>query len=221
MKIAALLPMRHYSERIKGKNYRPFVGLPLYHHIMMSLVKCPLINEIIIDTDSPIIVDDAKTNFPAIRIIKRPEHLLDGNISMNTILLHDISQVEADWYIQTHSTNPMLKADTITNAITALLNALPNYDSLFSVTKVQSRFWTVDNKPLNHDPSILKRTQDLSPIFEENSNIYIFNKEILKARNNRIGFNPLMFEIPRHEAIDIDEELDFLIAESIYEKIYL
>lgn len=216
MKIAALLPMRHNSERIKGKNYRPFAGLPLYHHIMLTLVKCPLINEIVIDTDSPIIQSGAKRHFPNVHIINRPEHLRSGDISMNTILLHDINHVEADWYLQTHCTNPLLKPETITKAINALINGYPKYDSLFSVTKVQSRFWDKDNKPLNHSPSVLIRTQDLPPIFEENSNIFIFNKETLISRNNRIGFRPLMFEVPRHEAIDIDEELDFLVAESIY-----
>lgn len=64
------------------------------------------------------------------------------------------------------------------------------------------------------------RTQDLPPIFEENSNIFIFNKKTLTERNNRIGFNPLMFEIPRLEAVDIDEELDFLVAESLYRHLH-
>jgi CMP-N-acetylneuraminic acid synthetase len=43
--------------------------------------------------------------------------------------------------------------------------------------------------------------------------VYIFTKEILQARKNRIGARPLLFEIPRHEAWDIDEEIDFRIAE--------
>ena len=135
---------------------------------------------------------------------------------MNVVLLHTTSQVAADWYLQTHSTNPLLKAATISRAIRAL-QASPEHDTLFSVTRLQTRLWGAEGKSINHDPDVLMRTQDLPPIFEENSCIYIFKRETLVRRRNRLGEAPLMFEIPREEAIDIDEELDFRIAESILE----
>ncbi len=212
-KIIALVPMRHTSERVPGKNYRPFNGRPLYHYIISTLLECPLISEIMIDTDSPFILDDAAKNFPAVRLIERPEHLRAGEIPMNTILLHDVSRIHADWYLQTHSTNPLLRTETITKAINTFFDKLPEYDSLFSVTRIQTRFWDADTRPINHDPSVLLRTQDLSPVFEENSNMYIFNKDNLESMKNRIGKRPLMFEVDRLEATDIDEELDFLVAE--------
>ncbi len=217
-RIVALVPMRHNSERVPRKNYRPFNGHPLYHYIIRTLLECPLISEIMIDTDSPFILEDAAKNFPAVRLIERPENLRAGDIPMNTVLLHDVTQIEADWYLQTHSTNPLLRTETITAAINTFLSKLPEYDTLFSVTRIQSRFWDKSGKPINHDPNILLRTQDLTPIFEENSNIYIFNRKNLEYRHNRIGKRPLMFEIDRLEALDIDEELDFLIAEFLYQQ---
>ncbi len=63
-KIAALVPMRHDSERVQKKNYRLFNGLPLYHHIINTLLECHLISTIHIDTDSPVIMEDAEKNFP-------------------------------------------------------------------------------------------------------------------------------------------------------------
>lgn len=218
IKIAALIPMRHESERVQGKNYRLFAGRPLYHYIIDTLIKCPLISEIMIDTDSPVIMEDAKANFPSVHLIKRPQHLCAGETPMNEVLLHDVTQVDADWYLQTHSTNPLLRKETITEAINTFMGALPKYDSLFSVTKVQSRFWHKDGKPINHNPEELLRTQDLPPIFEENSNIYIFSRNNLERRHNRIGKSPLLFEIGRLESIDIDEEPDFLIAEMLYKE---
>ncbi|MCZ8058047.1 MAG: acylneuraminate cytidylyltransferase family protein, partial [Microcystis sp. LE19-12.2C] len=65
-------------------------------------------------------------------------------------------------------------------------------------------------------PNILLRTQDLPPVYEENSNLYIFTEKILKERKNRIGYKPLLFEMDRDEAWDIDEEIDFLVAEFLY-----
>lgn len=215
-RLAALVPMRHSSERVPGKNYRMFAGKPLYHRIINTLLACSLVDEIMIDTDSPVIMEDAARNFPTVRVIERPEKIRGGDVPMNAILSFDTTQIKADWYLQTHSTNPLLKAETITRAIELFYNSLPNYDSLFSVTRLQTRFWDKDARPVNHDPNVLLRTQDLAPVFEENSNIYIFNRENLTATGNRIGKKPLMFEMDRLEAVDIDEEADFKIAELLY-----
>jgi CMP-N-acetylneuraminic acid synthetase len=214
--IVALVPMRHYSERVPGKNCRLFAGRPLYHHIVSNLLACPQISGVVIDTDSEIIMDDVAQYFPLVRLIKRPFHLRGGDVAMNEILLHDVSLVDADFYLQTHSTNPLLSSQTISRSIEYFLSHYPTYDSLFSVTRCQTRLWDQLGKPINHDPAILLRTQDLPPIFEENSNIYIFNKKTLEEQRNRLGERPLMFEIDRIEACDIDEELDFKIAEFLY-----
>lgn len=213
MEIAALVPMRHQSERVPGKNYRSIAGKPLYQHILTTLLAVPEITRVVVDTDSPIILDGVRKEFPQVTLLERPEHLCDGNIPMNEILLHDTAQVPADLYLQTHSTNPLLRAETIHRALTALLASYPAYDSLFGVTRLQTRLWDGLTRPVNHNPNILLRTQDLPPIYEENSCIYIFSRAILEARRNRLGERPLMFEIPREEAQDIDEELDFLIAD--------
>lgn len=215
-RIVALVPMRHRSERVPGKNYRPFVGKPLYHYILSSLLACPLIAEVVIDTDSPVIMEDASQHFPQVRLIERPEHLRAGTVPTNNVLLYDVTQVEADYYLQTHSTNPVLRTETIARAIQLFLDNCPMYDSLFSVTRVQTRLWDSLARAINHNPAILLRTQDLPPVYEENSCLYIFTRTTLEARHNRIGERPLMFEIDRMEAWDIDEELDFRIAEFLY-----
>jgi CMP-N-acetylneuraminic acid synthetase len=217
-KIAALVPMRHNSERVPGKNYRDFAGVPLYHRIVESLLSCPLIDVIVIDTDSPVIDEDVARNFPQVKILQRPEHLKAGTIPMNDVLLHDISQVEADYYLQTHSTNPLLLPETIDLAVKQFLANYPLYDSLFAVTRLQTRLWDGLARAVNHNPAILLRTQDLPPIYEENSCLYLFTREILESKHNRIGNRPLMFEIDRLEAVDIDEELDFRMAEFLYQE---
>ncbi len=217
-KVVALVPMRHHSERVPGKNYRPFVEKPLYHYIVSSLFACPLVTAVVIDTDSQTIQEDVKNNFPQVVLLERPEHLRAGTVPMNDVLLNDVVQVEADYYLQTHSTNPLLKAETITKALEEFLNSYPIYDSLFSVTRLQTRLWDSLTRAVNHNPAILLRTQDLPPVYEENSCLYIFTRQILESKHNRIGDRPLMFEIDRLEATDIDEELDFRIAEFLYKE---
>ncbi|MCB0617295.1 MAG: acylneuraminate cytidylyltransferase family protein [Saprospiraceae bacterium] len=215
-KIAAIVPMRHSSERVPGKNYRDFAGKPLYHHVIQSLLACRAITEVVIDTDSPVILEDAAKHFPQVRLLERPEHLRAGEIPMNDVLLHSVRQLSADFFLQTHSTNPLLSADSVQRAVDTFLAQFPIYDSLFTVTRLQTRLWDQLGRAVNHNPNILLRTQDLPPVYEENSCLYIFSRDILEQKHNRIGDRPFLLEIPALEAQDIDVELDFLVAEFLY-----
>jgi len=212
-KIIALVPMRHHSQRVPGKNYRPLSGKPLFFYIINSLLACPEINQVVVDTDSSPVISSLKENFPEVKIIERPEHLRDAQVPMNEILMHDVNQVQADFYLQTHSTNPLLRPKTISRAIQELLTNYPSYDSLFSVTRLQTRLWDQLGRAINHNPEILLQTQDLPPIYEENSCIYIFTRQTLLSRRNRLGKRPMLFEIEAAESWDIDEELDFTITD--------
>ena len=205
--------MRHHSQRVPGKNYRPLAGKPLFQHILETLDAVPEIDAIIVDTDSEPVMDGVRRLFPAVNLISRPGHLRADDVPMNDILLHDTAQVQADFYLQTHSTNPLLKTETISRAIQSFLANLPTYDSLFSVTRLQTRLYWRDGRAINHNPLELIQTQDLPPVYEENSCIYLFTRENLERKKHRIGDKPLMFEIPRLEAIDIDEEADFQLAD--------
>lgn len=218
MKIAALVPMRHHSQRVPGKNYRPLAGKPLYQHILETLTAVPEIESIIVDTDSEPVMDGACRLFPDLKLIQRPERLRADDVPMNDILLYDTAQVQADFYLQTHSTNPLLKVETISRAIQSFFTNLPIYDSLFSVTRLQTRLYFQDGRAINHNPLELLQTQDLPPVYEENSCVYIFTRENLERKKHRIGDKPLMFEIPADEAWDIDEELDFEIADFLMRK---
>jgi len=211
--ISALVPMRHHSQRVPGKNYRPLAGKPLYQHIIATLLAMPEIAEVIVDTDSEPVMDGLRRDFPQVRVLPRPEHLRADAVPMNEILLYDTSQVEADFYLQTHSTNPLLKSATISRAIQTFLADYPAHDSLFSVTRLQTRLWDANGHAINHDPAELIQTQDLPPVYEENSCLYIFSRENLARRRNRLGERPLMFEMDAAEAWDIDEELDFAFTE--------
>ncbi len=213
IKIAALVPMRHHSQRVPGKNFRDLAGKPLFHYVLESLMQCPEIQQIAVDTDSEVIQKDIDKNFPKVMVIDRPENLRADTIPMNAILMYDTSQITADLYLQTHSTNPLLRPATVSRAINEFRKQSPTYDSLFSVTRLQTRLWDQNTLPINHDPDVLLQTQDLPPIYEENSCIYLFTAENLKRRGNRIGESPMMFEIPVEEALDIDEEIDFQIAD--------
>jgi CMP-N-acetylneuraminic acid synthetase len=86
------------------------------------------------------------------------------------------------------------------------------------VTRLQTRLYDRNGSAINHDPSMLIQTQDLPPVYEENSCLYIFTRPNLIRKHHRIGDTPLMFEIDADEAWDIDEELDFEICDFLLKR---
>lgn len=219
MKITALLPMKSHSERVPNKNMRLFAGHPLFHAVAKILQASNMIDCIIVNTDSPGIAQSAIENFPKVVIHDRPKEIQGDYVSMNTIIGHDLLYANGEHFLQTHSTNPLLTRDTIESAITYYFNNLKSHDSLFSVTRLQNRLYWADGCPINHNPKELIRTQDLPPVFEENSNIFLFSRtSFFASGGNRMGTRPLMFEMNKLEAVDIDEEDDFILAETLYIK---
>ena len=215
-KVTALLPMKGHSERVPGKNIRPLHGKPLYHWTVASLLKSKYISNIVVDTDSEEIATNIKENFDDVIILDRPDAILGDYISMNDIINYDISQINGEHFMQTHSTNPLLTSNTIDSAIAFYFGNLNKYDSLFAVTKLQVRLYWEDGSAINHNPSEMLPSQHLPPIYEENSNLYVFSRQsFANADNRRIGLKPAMFEMDKLEAVDIDNEQDLEIAEAL------
>ena len=213
--VVGLVPMKAHSERVPGKNVRPFNGRPLYQWAIETLFQSGVVDRVLINTDSPEILDEAPSVDPRVDVVERPAAIRGDVVPMNEILLHDVDHIESRWYLQTHATSPLIRPETVRRAVETIKSEL-DFDSLFTVTRLQTRLWTKGNEALNHNPNELLRTQDLEPVFEENSALYIFGADTLKARRNRIGYRPLMHEIPAEEAWDIDEEIDFLVAEFLH-----
>jgi N-acylneuraminate cytidylyltransferase len=215
-KIVVLIPMKGHSERVPNKNLKLFNGRPLYHWIVLTALNSPYVKEVVINTDSEIIKNDALINFEKVRVIDRPISIQGDFVSMNEVINYDLKNSEGEHFMQTHSTNPLLQTKTINKAIETYFSNLNQCDSVFSVTKWQTRLYWKDTSPVNHNPEELLRTQDLPPVFEENSNFYIFSKETFFKDKKRIGSKPMMAEVDKLEAIDIDNPEDFIIAELLH-----
>jgi CMP-N-acetylneuraminic acid synthetase len=214
-KVIALLPMKANSERVKGKNFRDFNGKPLFRWILDTLLEVAEIDQVVINTDARhILAANGLLDSERVLIRDRKPEICGDFVSMNSVLADDIANVPATTYLMTHTTNPLMSADTIRDALKAFTRArsVGQADSLFTVDKIQTRFYRTDCSAVNHDPNNLIRTQDLEPWFEENSNLYIFTGESFAATNARIGKKPMMFVGPRFESTDIDDQEDWDFA---------
>ena len=220
-KIVALLPMKANSERVKGKNFREFNGKPLFRWTLDTLLAIKEIDQVIINTDArEILAENGLVETDRIVIRDRKKEICGDMVSMNLIIEDDVNNVNADIYLMTHTTNPLMTAITVGGALESFQTQKNSgdVDSLFTVDKIQTRFYREDCSAVNHDPDNLLRTQDLEPWFEENSNLYIFTKEAFDKTNARIGENPMMYETSKFESIDIDtpDDWDFAIVAGGY-----
>ena len=217
-RLIALVPFKANSERVPGKNFRLLAGKPLFAWIIDTLLAMPEIDEIIVNTDArEKVIAAGLRESGKLRIRDRKPELCGDFTSMNLILADDMNDSEAEWYLMTHVTNPLISAATVRKAIDALSSNEGSHDSLFSVNRFQNRFYTEQCKPLNHDPANLIRTQDLPPMFEENSCLYLFSKSSFAKTNARIGQHPMLFETPKLESVDIDYPDDWALAEALAE----
>jgi len=218
MSTIALLPMKAHSERVSGKNFKNLAGKPLFRWILDALVAVDEIDQVVINTDArDILADNGLVDSDRVLIRDRRPEICGDFVSMNLIIEDDLAATNADQYIMTHTTNPLLSSTSIGKALAQYQDAKAEglADSLFGVTKFQTRFYKGDGSPINHDPNNLIRTQDLEPWYEENSCIYVFDKASFAATNARIGQKPILFEIPKLEAIDIDEKEDWFLANAV------
>jgi CMP-N-acetylneuraminic acid synthetase len=217
-RVIALLPMKANSERVRGKNFRPFNGRPLFQWTLSALLDTPEIDSVVINTDArAILARNGLKEGKRIVIRDRKPEICGDAVSMNLVLADDIANVPADIYLMTHTTNPLLTSATIRRALARYVEAKARgtADSLFTVNRVQARFYRANGSPVNHDPANLVRTQDLEPWFEENSNLYIFSRDSFASTRARIGMSPVMFEMSRTESVDIDDQESWDLAESL------
>ena len=219
--VIALLPIKEHSQRVPLKNFRPFAGSALFLWVLRILLEVRAVRRVVINTDATgtierVIGEAGLADRPVV-VRDRDPAIRGDAVSMNRIIADDVAATSAGTFLMTHATNPLLSVDTVERALSAYGRAMADgsADSLFSVTRHQARFYDHRGEAINHDPQRLIQTQDLDPLFEENSLLYVFSRESFEATGRRIGKRPLIFETPPMESIDIDEESDWRIAETL------
>jgi CMP-N-acetylneuraminic acid synthetase len=216
--LIAVLILKAHSARVPRKNFRLLGDRPLFRWVLDTLLSLPELDRVVLDTDARRELEAVGLPAtPRLELRDRPEALRGDHVTANTLLAALLPQVPARRYLMTHVTNPFLSADTIRRAIAAFeaAEARGEADALVSVTTHRARFFRADGSPLNHDPGALRPTQELEPLYEENSNLYLFTPASFAHTGRRTGARPLLFPTPRHESVDIDEPEDWALAERI------
>ena len=209
MKTVAIMPIKLMNERCPGKNTKILGSKPLLQYELDSLKKTGLCDSINVFCSSEDIVPFLPEG---VTFVKRPEYLDLPTSNFTQIFTQFMDMVDADIYVFAHATAPFVTVDTMCRCIEAVRSK--EYDSAFCAVKLQDYLWQ-DGEPLNFDATNLPRTQDLKPIFQETSGIYVFTKEVFHKYRRRIGKNPYIREVSFKEAVDIDHPEDFTLAEAL------
>lgn len=217
MVVTALVPMKAHSSRVPNKNFREICGRPLFEWILGTVLQTNFVDKVQINTDALQELSDSELiRNDRVLLRERPAILRGDEVSMNLVINDDLESTGSDHYMMTHTTNPAISVDTLNAAFESYLEGLEQgHDSLFSVNRHQTRFYSEQCSPINHDPNNLIPTQELDVWFEENSCVYFFNKSSFSQTNARIGKNPKMHVTPKLESCDIDEWEDWHFAEVV------
>lgn len=214
MKTVALIPIKLGSKRVPQKNIKPFYdGTPLMSFIQKICLESDRIDETYIYCSDEKVKDYI---LDGVKFLKRPEFLNGDNINANDFIREFMKSVDADIYVNAHTTSPFAKVETINDCIDKVKSG--EYDSAFCAENIKAFMWK-DGTPINFNPDKFPRTQDLPDIYAETSIAYVFKKETFEIYNRRVGVKPFIKEVSKIEAMDIDYPEDFEIANIIYKEI--
>jgi CMP-N-acetylneuraminic acid synthetase len=224
-RMTAFLPCRAGSTRVLRKNTRPFAGREggLLAIKLEQLAQVDALDTVVVDSNDPEVLAIALDFAPgwprAKRLIvrERPDQLGQSSTSTDALIEYALRTLEGDDMLWTHVTSPMVDAAVYTRAIEAFRQRGDEHDSLMSVHRVQRFLWN-ENGPFNYDPSGTRwpRTQDLTPLYEVDSGIFVVPLELARQLGDRIGRRPHLFELSSVEATDVDWDSDFALAELLY-----
>lgn len=204
------IPIKETSQRVVGKNFIKFRGLPMYQYVISKFANE---FEVFVDTDSDEVLAWCKSQNNVVGY-KRKKKLIGHTVSVTDLISNFIEKYKiTETICQIHVTSPLLEPETIKDASLYLGST---YNSVSGCDIIHNRFWESKNNvmmPVNHDPNELKQTQDLSPIYSENSSFYIMNPYVFMAEKQRISKKPMFFPTPYPQNLDIDtmEDLDTVI----------
>ena len=222
MKILVLITARGGSKRLPGKNIRRLGDKPLVVWSIDVAKGISDICDIIVSTDDVAIAkvcSEAGASVPWIR----PKELSSDTSSSVDVALHALDWYEAhhgnvDGLLLLQPTSPFRSKSNVLRGIKLFHHS--KFNPVIGVSLVRDHpMWTMKKKgdylvPFISEHGFGKRSQDLPSAFIVNGSFYLISPEDLRKNHSFIGVNtvPLVIESPK-EALDIDTEWDFKVAE--------
>jgi len=216
----AIIPARGGSKRLPRKNVLDLCGKPLIAWSIEAGLNSKYVDKVFVTSDDDEILDISK-KFGA-ETIKRPDEFASDTATTFDAIKHTIDNLEKyDYIVLLQPTSPLRNEKHIDEAIELL--ETKNADAVVSVCEMDhSPLWSKtlpDDNSMNNflrDEVLNKRSQDLDKYYRLNGAIYICKTEkLLENKGFFLKDNIFAYRMDRQSSVDIDEEIDFKMAEGL------
>ena len=209
MKIVSIMPIKLNNERCPGKNTKLLGDTPLLCHMLNTIMRMNSIQDVYVYCSDKSICEFLPSGAS---FLQRPSELDSPSVGFTQIFDAFRREIPADIYVWALATTPFVTLDTANECVAAVSGG--EYDSALCAQRIGHFLWK-DGQPLNFDPTNLPRTQDLPLVWLEGGSFYVFNRIIFEKYRRRVGPNPYFKEVSLREAVDINTEEDFRLAEAL------
>lgn len=215
MKIKALIAVRSGSQRVENKNIRRFAGSSLLEIKIKQLLRIKELDGVVVNSNDNYMLTVAKKM--GCEVVERNPYYASNSVSMSEVYKNMASNFSGDVVVYTNVTNPLVKDSTIIDAISKFKTFSSDFDSLNSAYLVKE-FLFEKNIPINYNLKKQPRSQDLPNIYALNFAVSIISRENMIKQSNVVGKKPFIYPMSQEESLDIDNLIDFEIAEFLYKK---
>jgi len=224
-KVLAIIPARGGSKRLPRKNIMQLGGKPLIAWTILAGMQSKFIDKVIVSTDDKAIADISRQYGADVPFIRSDELSTDTATSMdvvrNAIQFIDVNNQEYEYVILLQPTSPLRTSLDIDEAFELLIEK--KCDGIVSVMQVDHPVeWT---NTLGEDLSLHEflpeevrnlRSQDLPIRYRINGALYLSRiKTLLQAGTFIYGQGQFAHIMDAYSSIDIDTEIDFMLAETV------
>ncbi|MBJ9596491.1 acylneuraminate cytidylyltransferase family protein [Citrobacter werkmanii] len=222
----AIIPARAGSKRLPGKNIKLLAGKPLIVWTIEAAITSNLFDVILVTTDSEEIANIACAAGASVPFL-RPSELSTDTSSTNEVISHAVDWIEQN--VGTVSCVTLLQPTSPLRTADDIAQAMNMYDTkqasaIVSVCQTEHPIQFCNTLPIDLSMAGFiktqdnKRSQELEPSWRLNGAIYIFDRKYVSNLTNLYEQNTFAYIMKRESSIDIDQELDFILAEIILSK---
>lgn len=217
-KIVAIIPVRKNSQRVKNKNFKKFYKNKSLLEIKINqLKKIREINKIVISSDSKKAGNIAKKY--QVYFHKRKKFFASSKCSGSDFFHNLATSIDGEYLMYCPCTSPIIKINTYKKFIKKFFSLKNKFDSLNSVSSLNTFIWK-GNKSLNYNSLKAPNSQNLPKnYYELTFGLNIISRDKMIKFRNIVGNKPKFMILNKVESTDIDDEVDFFLAQSLYKKI--
>lgn len=223
-KVLAIIPARGGSKGVKQKNIKILKDKPLLAWTIMAAKSSKYIDKLVVSTDDLEIAEIAKKYSCEVPFI-RPKELAEDDTPGIDVILHAVETVgnNYDIIVMLQPTSPLRDKNDIDKCIEQAV--LKNRPCVSVTIANKSPYWMYSlSSELNMEPIIeieeklFYQRQKLPEVYQLNGAVYVSSYENLIDKKSFITKNTIAYVMDEEKSVDIDTDLDFMIAECIIEK---